>query len=120
MYYGTNKVSVGVHFQVQGGGVGWQHACILQSREIADVAVTKYHQRQDEIRIILPALHPKVVFKNKTKKSIMQYTPSTLNAMRFAKHIRLRACYKYGVSYTICLLGLTSRFHPVVDGVSLQ
>ena len=36
---------------------------IFFTRLIADVAVTKRHQRLDEIRIFLPALHSKVVFK---------------------------------------------------------
>ena len=45
----------------------WHFAIVTQffgvTDGIADVAVTKRHQRLDEIRIFLPALHPKVVFK---------------------------------------------------------
>ena len=49
---------------------------------IADVAVTKRHQRLDEIRIIFTRTSFKSCFQ---KSSIMQYTPSTLDAIQFAQ-----------------------------------
>ena len=38
----------------------------------------------------LPALHPKLVFK---KNSVMQYTPSTLDAIQFAQHTLARLLF---------------------------
>ena len=59
---------------------------------IADVAVTKRHQRLHEIMLILTALHSKVVFK---KAVMMQYTVRLRHLTQSSSHsIRLRACYK--------------------------
>ena len=49
---------------------------------IADVAVRKRHQRLGEIRIIFTRTSSKTCFQ---KSSVMQYTPSTINAIQFAQ-----------------------------------
>ena len=53
---------------------------------IADVAVTKRHQRLDEISIDFTRTSFKSCFQF---RSVMQYTPSTLNAIQFAQHAQL-------------------------------
>ena len=50
---------------------------------IADVGVTKRHQQLDKIRIIFTRTQKK-------KNSVMQYTPSTLNAIQSAQHTLAR------------------------------
>ena len=66
------------------------HLCMLflivrstRIPKIADVAVTKRHQRLDEIRITFTRTLFKSCF---LKSSVMLYTPSTLNAIQFTHH----------------------------------
>ena len=54
---------------------------------IAEVAVTKRHQRLDEMRIIFTHTSSKSCFP---KKYVMQYSPSTLNAIQLAQHTLAR------------------------------
>ena len=58
-----------------------------QSTIIADVAVTKRHQRQGEIRVIFTSTSSKSCF---LKNCHSIYTPSTLNGIQFAQHTLAR------------------------------
>ena len=63
---------------------------VNQAVTIANVAVMIRHQRLDEIRIIFNRILFKSCFQ---KSSIMQCTPSTLNAIQVAQHTLVRnAC----------------------------
>ena len=64
--------------------VFWGMQGLILTNEIADVAVTKRHQRLNEIRIIFIRTSFKSCFQ---KSSVMQYTPSTLNAIQFAQRM---------------------------------
>ena len=55
--------------------------------EIADfVHVTKRHQQLDEIRIIFTCTSSRKSERLFSKNFVIEYTPSTLNAIHFAKY----------------------------------
>ena len=56
---------------------------------IANVAVIKCHQWLDEIRIIFPALANEISLSC-FQKTVMQYTPLTLDTIQFAQHTLAR------------------------------